>query len=98
MYNFGPVMNVFMAFSIQDTMMMGADYYQTDSEVKSLLAEGKVPVGVGENTKIRFHDVFYRIPLHFYGIPSYLYYVGISSVNDGSSTFINIPLFISNFC
>lgn len=38
---------------LQDTMMMGADYYQTESEIASLLAEGKVPVGVGENTKIR---------------------------------------------
>ncbi|XP_068474643.1 glucose-1-phosphate adenylyltransferase large subunit 1-like [Phaseolus vulgaris] len=38
---------------LQDTMMMGADYYQTDSEIATLLAEGKVPVGVGENTKIR---------------------------------------------
>ncbi|KAK7321769.1 hypothetical protein VNO77_32695 [Canavalia gladiata] len=36
-----------------DTMMMGADYYQTDSEIASLLAEGKVPIGVGENTRIR---------------------------------------------
>nr|AFK49198.1 unknown [Medicago truncatula] len=34
-------------------MMMGADYYQTESEIAFLLAEGKVPVGVGENTKIR---------------------------------------------
>lgn len=41
---------------MQDTMMMGADYYQTDSEIATLLAEGKVPVGVGENTKIRYHD------------------------------------------
>ncbi|KAE9588372.1 putative glucose-1-phosphate adenylyltransferase [Lupinus albus] len=38
---------------LQDTMMMGADYYQTDSEIKSLLKEGKVPIGIGENTKIR---------------------------------------------
>ncbi|KMT20738.1 hypothetical protein BVRB_1g007110 [Beta vulgaris subsp. vulgaris] len=37
----------------QDTMMMGADYYQTESEIASLLAEGKVPVGVGQNTKIK---------------------------------------------
>ncbi|KAK8567226.1 hypothetical protein V6N13_005137 [Hibiscus sabdariffa] len=37
---------------LQDTMMMGADFYQTASEVKSLLEEGKVPVGVGQNTKI----------------------------------------------
>ncbi|PIA52736.1 hypothetical protein AQUCO_01000538v1 [Aquilegia coerulea] len=38
---------------IKDTMMMGADYYQTESEIASLLAEGKVPIGVGENTTIR---------------------------------------------
>ncbi|XP_020231417.2 glucose-1-phosphate adenylyltransferase large subunit 1 [Cajanus cajan] len=38
---------------LQDTMMMGADYYQTDSEIETLLKEGKIPVGVGENTKIR---------------------------------------------
>ncbi|KAH9758789.1 glucose-1-phosphate adenylyltransferase large subunit 2 [Citrus sinensis] len=37
----------------QDTMMMGADYYQTESEIASLLAEGKVPIGVGQNTKIK---------------------------------------------
>uniref|UniRef100_A0A1D1XZR5 Glucose-1-phosphate adenylyltransferase n=1 Tax=Anthurium amnicola TaxID=1678845 RepID=A0A1D1XZR5_9ARAE len=36
-----------------DTMMMGADYYQTEAEIASFLAEGKVPVGVGRNTKIR---------------------------------------------
>lgn len=35
-------------------MMMGADYYQTESEIASLLAEGKVPIGVGRNTKIRW--------------------------------------------
>ncbi|CAK9176388.1 unnamed protein product [Ilex paraguariensis] len=38
---------------LKDTMMMGADYYQTESEIASLLAEGKVPIGVGHNTKIR---------------------------------------------
>ncbi|MBA0720595.1 hypothetical protein Golax_008208, partial [Gossypium laxum] len=38
---------------LQDTMMMGADYYQTESEIASLLAEGKVPIGVGQNTKIK---------------------------------------------
>ncbi|KAG2698569.1 hypothetical protein I3760_07G157000 [Carya illinoinensis] len=38
---------------LKDTMMMGADYYQTESEIASLLAEGKVPIGVGQNTKIR---------------------------------------------
>lgn len=40
-------------FLLQDTVMMGADHYQTESEIASLLAEGKVPIGVGRNTKIR---------------------------------------------
>lgn len=43
--------------NMQDTMMMGADGYQTDAEIASLLENGKVPIGVGENTKIRYHDV-----------------------------------------
>ncbi|OEL31374.1 Glucose-1-phosphate adenylyltransferase large subunit 2, chloroplastic [Dichanthelium oligosanthes] len=38
---------------LKDAMMMGADYYQTEAERFSELSEGKVPVGVGENTKIR---------------------------------------------
>lgn len=38
----------------QDTMVMGADYYQTESEIASLLATGKVPIGIGTNTKIRY--------------------------------------------
>ncbi|KAG6653304.1 glucose-1-phosphate adenylyltransferase large subunit 1-like [Carya illinoinensis] len=38
---------------LKDTVMMGADYYQTEPEIASLLAEGKVPIGVGQNTKIR---------------------------------------------
>ncbi|GKV38550.1 hypothetical protein SLEP1_g46448 [Rubroshorea leprosula] len=38
---------------MQDTMMLGADYYETDAEVASLLAEGRVPIGIGENTKIK---------------------------------------------
>ncbi|XP_061353810.1 glucose-1-phosphate adenylyltransferase large subunit 1-like [Gastrolobium bilobum] len=36
-----------------DTVMMGAASYQTESEIASLLAEGKVPIGIGSNTKIR---------------------------------------------
>lgn len=39
----------------QDTVMLGADYYETEAEVASLLAEGRVPVGIGENTKIRYN-------------------------------------------
>ncbi|XP_074581460.1 glucose-1-phosphate adenylyltransferase large subunit 3, chloroplastic/amyloplastic-like [Curcuma longa] len=38
---------------LKDTVMLGADYYETDIEVASLLAEGRVPIGIGENTKIR---------------------------------------------
>ncbi|XP_010531437.1 PREDICTED: glucose-1-phosphate adenylyltransferase large subunit 3, chloroplastic [Tarenaya hassleriana] len=38
---------------LQDTVMLGADYYQTESEIASLLAEGNVPIGIGRNTKIR---------------------------------------------
>ncbi|XP_073008036.1 glucose-1-phosphate adenylyltransferase large subunit 1-like [Typha latifolia] len=38
---------------LEDTMMMGADYYETEAEIAFLLAEGKVPIGVGQNTKIR---------------------------------------------
>ncbi|CAN6482008.1 unnamed protein product [Victoria cruziana] len=38
---------------LKDTVMLGADYYETDAEITSLLAEGRVPIGIGENTKIR---------------------------------------------
>ncbi|XP_068658393.1 glucose-1-phosphate adenylyltransferase large subunit 3, chloroplastic/amyloplastic [Aristolochia californica] len=38
---------------LKDTVMLGADYYETDAEVASLLAEGRVPIGIGENTKIK---------------------------------------------
>ncbi|GJX74865.1 glucose-1-phosphate adenylyltransferase large subunit [Tanacetum coccineum] len=37
---------------LKDTMMIGADYYQTDSEIAAMLASGRVPIGVGQNTKI----------------------------------------------
>ncbi|KAK9000450.1 hypothetical protein V6N11_080949 [Hibiscus sabdariffa] len=38
---------------LQDTVMLGADYYQTETEIASLLADNKVPIGIGHNTKIR---------------------------------------------
>ncbi|CAK9326457.1 unnamed protein product [Citrullus colocynthis] len=38
---------------LKDTIMMGADTYQTEPEIAGLLAEGKVPIGIGRNTKIR---------------------------------------------
>lgn len=39
--------------TLKDTVMLGADYYETDAEIASLFAEGRVPVGIGENTKIK---------------------------------------------
>jgi glucose-1-phosphate adenylyltransferase len=41
-----------MAF-LQNAMMMGADLYETEDEILGLLSEGKVPIGVGENSKLR---------------------------------------------
>lgn len=41
-----------MTITSQDTMIMGADYYQTEAEIASLLAAGNVPIGIGKNTKI----------------------------------------------
>ncbi|PKA47220.1 Glucose-1-phosphate adenylyltransferase large subunit 2, chloroplastic [Apostasia shenzhenica] len=38
---------------LKDTVMMGADTYETEAEIAFLLAEGKVPMGVGENAEIR---------------------------------------------
>ncbi|KNA03995.1 hypothetical protein SOVF_203830 [Spinacia oleracea] len=38
---------------LKDTVMLGADLYETDAEIASQLAEGGVPIGIGENTKIK---------------------------------------------
>ncbi|CAD5172874.1 unnamed protein product [Musa acuminata subsp. malaccensis] len=38
---------------LKDALMLGADLYETEAELASILAEGKVPIGVGQNTKIR---------------------------------------------
>jgi hypothetical protein len=46
-----------MVKSTQDVVMLGADFYETDDERAAMLSEGKVPIGIGENTIIRF-DVF----------------------------------------
>ncbi len=32
--------------------MMGADYYETEEEIAQMLREGKIPLGVGENSRI----------------------------------------------
>ncbi|XP_078170221.1 glucose-1-phosphate adenylyltransferase large subunit 1, chloroplastic/amyloplastic-like [Carex rostrata] len=37
---------------MKDTVMFGADLYETDDERASLVREGKVPVGIGENSVI----------------------------------------------
>ncbi|KAJ7973173.1 Glucose-1-phosphate adenylyltransferase [Quillaja saponaria] len=37
---------------LKDTIMMGADNYQTEAEIATLLAEGEVPIGIGKDTKI----------------------------------------------
>ncbi|GAA0185296.1 hypothetical protein Leryth_022178 [Lithospermum erythrorhizon] len=38
---------------LKDTVMLGADSYETDAEVVSQLAEGRVPIGIGENSRIK---------------------------------------------
>ncbi|CAA6654148.1 unnamed protein product [Spirodela intermedia] len=38
---------------LKDAVMLGADYYETEDEVASLISEGRVPIGIGENSKIR---------------------------------------------
>jgi hypothetical protein len=47
-------MHLLVLGTVQDTMMLGADYYETDEERAALIAAGKVPMGIGENTKIRY--------------------------------------------
>ena len=32
---------------------MGADYYESDEQRVALLAEGKVPIGIGANSELR---------------------------------------------
>lgn len=39
---------------MQDTVMLGADLYENDAEIASLLAGGGVPIGIGENSKIKY--------------------------------------------
>lgn len=55
-----------MICKMQDTVMLGADYYETDAEVSSLLAEGRVPTGVGENTKIKYDHHFQNKTLNLH--------------------------------
>ncbi|KAF3556036.1 hypothetical protein F2Q69_00016182 [Brassica cretica] len=43
-----------------DTLMLGTDYYLTESEIASLLAEGKVPIGNASLTRtlMEFQRIF----------------------------------------
>lgn len=38
---------------LKDTVMLGADFYETEEEIAAMLAEGTIPVGIGEGSKIR---------------------------------------------
>ncbi|XP_074570405.1 glucose-1-phosphate adenylyltransferase large subunit 1-like [Curcuma longa] len=38
---------------IKNTLMFGANTYETEEQIASLLEKGMVPIGVGQNTKIR---------------------------------------------
>lgn len=50
--------------------MLGADYYETDAEVAKMLADGKVPpIGIGENTKIRYTSLSLPVYICIYFYP-----------------------------
>ncbi|KAE8075476.1 hypothetical protein FH972_014191 [Carpinus fangiana] len=38
---------------IEDTLLMGADYYETDADRRFLAAKGSVPIGIGKNSHIK---------------------------------------------
>lgn len=38
---------------IEDSLLLGADYYETDEERSSTFAKGGVPIGVGKNSHLR---------------------------------------------
>ncbi|KAK6133139.1 hypothetical protein DH2020_033178 [Rehmannia glutinosa] len=38
---------------IEDTLLMGADYYETDADRRLLAAKGSVPIGIGKNSHIK---------------------------------------------
>ncbi|KAG6407135.1 hypothetical protein SASPL_130119 [Salvia splendens] len=38
---------------IEDSLLMGADYYETDADRRFLAAKGAVPIGIGKNTHIK---------------------------------------------
>nr|QKY15152.1 ADP-glucose pyrophosphorylase large subunit (AGPL) [Polytomella parva] len=44
--------NIREGCTIQDALIMGSDYYESEDEVASLLASGGVPLGIGANSYI----------------------------------------------
>ncbi|MCA1903952.1 MAG: glucose-1-phosphate adenylyltransferase, partial [Cyanobacteria bacterium KgW148] len=38
---------------IEDSLFMGCDFYQKKEEIANEMSQGKVPMGIGENTVIR---------------------------------------------
>uniref|UniRef100_A0A368UH27 Glucose-1-phosphate adenylyltransferase n=1 Tax=Glycine max TaxID=3847 RepID=A0A368UH27_SOYBN len=38
---------------IEDTLLMGADYYETEADKRFLAAKGSVPIGIGRNSHIK---------------------------------------------
>ncbi|XP_028778445.1 glucose-1-phosphate adenylyltransferase small subunit 2, chloroplastic [Neltuma alba] len=38
---------------IEDSLLMGADYYETDADRRFLAARGSVPIGIGKNSHIK---------------------------------------------
>jgi glucose-1-phosphate adenylyltransferase len=38
---------------IENSMIMGADYYESDEQRAALIAEGKIPIGIGANSHLR---------------------------------------------
>eukprot|EP00899_Mesostigma_viride_P022541 jgi/Mesvir1/3471/Mv11964-RA.1 len=38
---------------IRDTLMVGADYYETEAERRKKIEAGQIPIGVGQNTVVR---------------------------------------------
>ena len=39
--------------TVKDCLLMGADYYETEAEAAKLLAEGDVPIGIGEGSVVQ---------------------------------------------
>lgn len=63
--------------------MLGADYYETDAEVASLLAEGRVPVGIGENTKIKYLKQIHRNKSSPFPLQQQNHFLHLFPVSDG---------------